>query len=334
MANEGESEVTTRANSEFHSPSESGAELSGMTPETLDKIVADREARLVQEPLKELGDKTGIIKGTRTAVRDLWRRRELFGYLVRRELKAKYKDSSFGFAWSLVKPLAQLLIYFIVIGHFLGAARGIPQFAIFVFSGLTAWTLFADIINGGTGSIVANSGLVKKVYLPREVFPLSVAGNALVNFLTQFIILLIAVVCTFQFPHLHLLVFFPLALLLLIVYGLAGGLFLSAINVYLRDVQHLIEVITFLGFWASPIVYSYSFVANTVSGWILELYLANPITLAILGFQRTMWAAGVDAPYPTHMILRMTIALIVGILLLFGAHRVFVRLEGNFAQEL
>lgn len=296
--------------------------------------VEERVQRLTLEPLKQLGDKTGVIRGTRATVADIWRRRELLGLLINREFKARYKDSSMGFAWSMVKPLAQLLIYFIVIGQFLGAARNIPQFAIFVFSGLTAWGFFLEMVNGGTGTIVANAGLIKKVYLPREVFPLATVGTAAVNSTVQFAILTIAVVVTGQIPSIGALVYLPAAILLLLVYGLAAAMLLSALNVYMRDIQHLIEVATFLAFWASPIVYSYAYVANAVSGWILEVYLANPVTLAILGFQRSMWAAGADQPYPSHMLIRMGIALLIGVCLLFGAHRVFVRLEGNFAQEL
>ncbi|MDC4232654.1 ABC transporter permease [Actinomyces sp. B33] len=296
--------------------------------------VDERARRLAAEPMRELGQKAGVVAGTKKSIVDVWRRRELLGLLINREIKAKYKDSSFGFAWSMVKPLAQLLIYFIVIGHFLGAARGIPDFAIFVFAGLTAWGLVLEIVNGGTGSIVANAGLVKKVYLPREVFPLATAGTAVVNSAIQFAILVFAVVVTGRIPSPSLLGYLPLAIAILIVYGLTAALALSALNVYMRDIQHLVEVATFLAFWASPIVYSYEYVAQAVSGWLLEIYLANPVTLAILGFQRSLWAAGAAEPYPSHMLLRMCASLVVGLVCLFAAHRVFIRLEGNFAQEL
>lgn len=297
-------------------------------------IVEERAQRLALEPLKQLGDKKGAIRGTRTALLDIWRRRELLGLLINREFKARYKDSSVGFAWSMVKPLAQLLIYFIIIGQFLGVARNIPQFAIFVFSGLTAWGFFLEMVNGGTGTLVANAGLIKKVYLPREVFPLATVGTAAVNSAVQFAILVVAVLVTGQIPALGSLAYLPMAILLLIIYGLAAALALSALNVYMRDIQHLVEVATFLAFWASPIVYSYAYVANAVSGWLLEAYLANPVTLAVLGFQRSLWAAGADQPYPSHMLMRMGVSLLVGLLLLFGTHRIFIRLEGNFAQEL
>ena len=106
--------------------------------------------RIEAQPLRELGDKSGLVGGTKRAFADIWKRRELLRLLINRELKARYKDSNLGFVWSLFKPLSQLLIYFIVIGQFLGASRGIPSFAIFVFTGLTAWGFFLETVTGGT----------------------------------------------------------------------------------------------------------------------------------------------------------------------------------------
>ena len=299
--------------------------------------LALRVERIEAQPLRELGDKSCLVGGTKRAFADIWKRRELLRLLINRELKARYKDSNLGFVWSLFKPLSQLLIYFIVIGQFLGASRGIPSFAIFVFTGLTAWGFFLETVTGGTGSIVANSGLVKKVYLPREIFPLSTLGTSAVNSAIQLVILLSAIVVTGAIPSLAQLAYLPLALVVLVVYATLFALLLSALNVYMRDIQHLIEVITFLAFWASPIVYSYSYVQKALAvnyPVAHEIYLANPVTLAILGFQRSLWAAGIDQPYPVHLMIRLAVAALIGIVLIFGAHRVFARLEGNFAQEL
>lgn len=298
------------------------------------ETVEQRAARLSAVPEVQFGVKTGLVAGTSDAVRDIWSRRELLGRLVSRELKARYKDSSLGFLWSLFKPLSQLLIYYLVIGKVLGASRGIPEFAIFVFSGLTIWSYFLEIVTGGTGSIVANAGLVKKVYLPREIFPLSAVGTSAVNAGIQLVVLCVGIVALRSFPHPSDLPYALLAILLVTVFALALALVLSATNVYLRDIQHLVEVLTFLAFWASPIVYAYKYVATAAPRALLELYLANPVTLAVLGFQRGMWAAGVSEPYPSHLMLRMLIALAVSLLALLAAHRIFIRLEGNFAQEL
>jgi ABC-2 type transport system permease protein len=285
--------------------------------------------------LEPVGPQPGLVSGTATSLRDIHQYRELLVLLVRRELRARYKNSSLGFVWSLVKPVTQLLIYFVVIGKFLGAARAIPEFAIYVFCGLTMWALFNEVVSGGAGSIVANSGLIKKVYLPREVFPLSTVGAALVNFAIQFGVLIAATIVIGSFPWSPRLLYVPMSVLLILVFGTALAILLSAVTVYLRDVQHLLEIVIVILFWASPIVYSFAFVTDFLRGnWVEQLYLANPVTLAVLGFQRGLWEAGADQPFPAHMPLRMTVALLVSLVLLWGGQRVFARLEGNFAQEL
>lgn len=300
----------------------------------------ERAARLALEPMRPAGPRLGFFHGTAQSVRDIIGQRELLGLLVRREMKAKYKDSALGFVWTLIRPLAMLLIYYVALGKFLEAERNIPSFAIFIYSGLTAWTLHSEIISIGSSSIVANSGLIKKVYLPREVFPLSVVGSASVNFSIQMLILVGATAVARQFPSGSRWQYFPLALLVLIVFATAAALLLSALNVYLRDVQYLVEVALMIFFWASPIVYSWKLVtgaldeAGLTGSWIEEAYLANPMTLVILGFQRTFWVAGDGQPVPPDLGARLGIALAVGLVLLWLCQRVFARLQSNFAQEL
>jgi ABC-2 type transport system permease protein len=291
----------------------------------------------------------GFARGVARAITEITGQRELLGLLVRRELKAKYKDSSLGFVWTLIKPLTMLLIYFVAIGQVLGAARSVPDFAIFVYAGLTLWALYSEILTSGTQSIVSNAGLIRKVYLPREIFPLAAAGSAAINFGIQFGILLIAVVASGQFPVSWNLLYIPFAAVLTFVWGLAFALLYSALNVYLRDVQYLVEVGVQMLFWASPIVYSWSLVVGKAQslniGWLTYVYLLNPISLAMLGFQKGIWKAGSETshlganvidpqPYPSHLALYMAIALVIGLLFLAIAQRVFTRLQGNFAQEI
>jgi ABC-2 type transport system permease protein len=299
-------------------------------------IAAERAVRLGAEPLREAGPRPGFASGTLSSLRDIAAHRELMGFLVRRELKSRYKDSALGFVWSLIRPLAMLLIYYIALGKFLGAARSIPDFAIFIYTGLTAWTLFNEIVTIGTASIVANSGLIKKVYLPREVFPLSVIGSAIFNFLIQLGILLAATVTVGRFPTGPRWFYFPLSLAVLLVFATALALFLSAVNVYLRDVGYLVEVALMIGFWASPIVYSWAQVAKTLSKHVTleQMYLINPVTLVVAGFQKSFWVSGTGRPLPDHLGERLWIMLAVGVVLLWVCMRTFARLQANFAQEL
>ena len=121
---------------------------------------ATRFRRLAETPFQLIGERPGLLRGTGRSLGEIWRHRELLGRLVKRELKARYKDSSLGIVWSLFRPLAQLLIYYFAIGQVLGAARSTPDFAIFVFIGLTMWTLFSETVTSGTASVVGNNGLV------------------------------------------------------------------------------------------------------------------------------------------------------------------------------
>ncbi len=293
-----------------------------------------RADALADEPLRIAGPRPGFVRGTLASLKDVAAHRELLGSLVRRELKSRYKDSALGFLWSLIRPLTMLLIYYVALGKFLGNERNVPDFAIFIYTGLTAWGLFSETVTVGTASIVQNAGLIKKVYLPREVFPLSVVGSALFNFAIQLVILLLATVAVGAFPTGTRWVYFPLALLVVLVWATALALLLSAVNVYLRDVGYLVEVAIMVGFWASPIVYAWHQVSSTVSGWLLDLYLLNPMTLAVLGFQRTFWVSGDGQDAPDALAERLGVALAVGVVLLWICQRAFARLQSNFAQEL
>ncbi|MGW6131541.1 ABC transporter permease [Cellulomonas sp. NPDC055163] len=294
-----------------------------------------RAAALAREPMRSAGPVRGFAAGTWTSVRDIWAHRELLDLLVRREVKARYKDSVLGFFWSLMRPLTMLVIYYVAIGKFLEAERSIPQFAIYIFTGLTAWQLFSEVVLSGTSSIVVNGGLIKKVYVPRDIFPLSTTGSALFNFGIQLGILVVAAVLTGSLRLDSRLLYLPVSFALLLALGLALALVLSAVNVYLRDVQYLVEITTMVLFWASPIVYSWKQVEGAIGGTALEeVYLANPVTLAVLGFQRAFWSAGENEPMPDHLMLRLGVALAVSIVLLWLSQRIFTRLQGNFAQEL
>ena len=281
---------------------------------------------------------SGFFHGTGQSIRDIWRYRELLGLLVRRELKVRYKDSVLGFMWTLLRPLAQLLVYAIAVGKFLGASKGHDDYPIYVFSGLTIWQLMSEIVLTGTGSMMANAGLVKKVYLPREVFPLSVVGSALFNFVH-------AGRDTGR-RHLHRRqaadVRAPRSTPCWRWESCSSTEPRSrsccrAVNVYLRDVQYLVEISLMWGLWTAPIVYKWQ-CRRTAPGRprvVRRLYLANPVTESVLGFQRAFWAARNRrlTPSPTWPGTCRS-ASAVGLVLLWICQRVFARLQANFAQEL
>lgn len=294
-----------------------------------------RTRELAEEPMRSAGPRHGFFGGTMESIRDVVAHRELLDQLVRREIKARYKDSVLGFFWSLAKPLAMLLVYYVAIGRFLGAERDIPNFAIFIFAGLTSWNLFSDIVIIGTGSIVGNGALIKKVYVPREVFPLAVVGSALFNFVIQLGILIAATAAVGHFPTGERWLFFPIGLAVLITLATAFAFLMSAVNVYLRDVAYLVEIGLMIFMWVSPIVYSISFVHNELKGsWIEQLYVANPMTMVTLAFQKTFWVAGDGQYFPEHLGRNLVLTFLISLVLLWFSQRVFSRLQANFAQEL
>lgn len=290
-------------------------------------------------PLQRINAPRSFFFGFGDAVREIWQYRELLGNLIRKELKVKYKDSVLGFVWSLLMPLVQLGVYWLVIGKFLGAGA-IPSYGVFIFCGLAVWTLFSEIMSTATTSVVFNSGLVKKVYFPRELFPLAATGAAVVNFGFQLVILLIADVIagigTGKWPDPRYLPLPVLGLIMLVVFATACGLLLAAANVYLRDVQHLITVVLMLWFWVTPIIYNTSRVAKTLPSGLYQVYLMNPMASAVFSFQKFFWPQGEGSGFEfTGSIYgRLAILLVASLVFLWLAQRIFARAQGNFAQEL
>jgi ABC-2 type transport system permease protein len=282
----------------------------------------------------------------RQRLREIWLSRELLIYLVRTEIKVKYKNSVLGLVWSMVAPAMTLAIYFVVFQLILG--NKMPDFVIFLFAGLLLWNLFQLGVQTGTGVVVNNAGIVKKVSFPREILALAAVGSACVFFFFQAIVMVIFMIVLHSAPDMA---YFPLLLLALvagIVLASAIGVLLSAINVYLRDTQHLIEVLLTAWFWACPIVYPYQqqIGDKLAHVWI---YFLNPMVPLILTFQRCIYArptavANVNGTQIVYHVLPdkgmlwyggLDLAvLFLGVVLFLVALAVFGRLEGNFAEEL
>jgi ABC-2 type transport system permease protein len=287
-------------------------------------------------------------------MRDIWLSRELLIYLVRTEIKVKYKNSVLGLVWSMIAPAMTLAIYFIVFQVVLGNRQ--PNFVIFLFAGLLIWNLFQLGVQTGTGVIVNNAGIVKKVSFPREILALAAVGSACVFFFFQTCVMVIFLVVLHNSPDWTYLPVLVLALLTAV--ALAGGLavLLSAVNVYLRDTQHLIEVILTAWFWACPIVYAFqSNIGKRLSpSHLLWVYFLNPVTPLVLTFQRCIYAhvspvGQVKQPDGKYLTAKYFVlpnwghlryveldlgVLAIAIALFLVALAVFGRLEGNFAEEL
>ncbi len=281
----------------------------------------------------------------RKRLHEIWLSRELLIYLVRTEIKVKYKNSVLGLIWSMVAPAMTLVIYWFVFGVVL--KNGIPQFVIFLFAGLLMWNLFQFGVQSGTGVIVNNAGIVKKVSFPREILALAAVGSACVFFFFQAIVMVIFMVVLHHGPDWAYLPVALLALVTGIVLAGAIAVLLSSINVYLRDTQHLIEVVLTAWFWACPIVYAYQTQIGDRLGkkGLTWVYFLNPLVPLVLTFQRCIYAAPTvlvaGKPYailPAKGMLWYVgldlAVLFIGTCLFLIALAVFGRLEGNFAEEL
>lgn len=297
-------------------------------------------------------------------LRDVWRYRELLGNLVRKELKVKYKNSVLGFVWTLLNPALYLVVFSVVFQEVLRVQ--VPYYAIFFLSGLLVWNFFSTALNSGAISITGNAQLVQKVWFPREILPLAAIGAAMVHFFLQAIVLVVALGGFRRAPSLDHAIALPLAFVVLVILASALAIALSAVNVYLRDTQHLLELALLAWFWLSAIVYPYRTVAlrlGPAKEWLASL---NPVIPIVLTFQKVLYnpeepafgwyvntrADGGLTPYdPTNelrdvaqpalihhplewYLTRLGLVGVLSVALLFGALWLFGRLEDDMAEEI
>ena len=272
---------------------------------------------------------------------EIWQARELVVFLIRKELKVRYKNSVLGFLWSFLNPALILCVYYVVFKYFLN--NHILLFAIYLFAGLLPWNLFNNSLLGSAGVLVAQAGIVKKVSFPREILALAQVGTAICYFFFQACIMLAFLIGFRVMPDWKFLPVMLLALVCDVVFSAALAVFLSAVTVYLLDVQHLIEVALVALFFSAPIVYTYTTVGTKLHDHgILWMYFIDPLVPIVLGFQRFIYGtvAPRDHPIPIATygehwyIAVLSIILIISAALFLIAMVIFGRVEGNFAEEL
>ena len=262
--------------------------------------------------------------------------RELIVNLTLRELRTRYRRSALGWLWSLLNPLATVAIYTVVFKYFfkapapVGNPSGISNFAVYLLCGLLAWNYFNLTVNGAMGVLVANSGLIKKVYFPREGLVISLIASSLISFLIELGVLLVILLLMGS----NVLPWVPVVLLLvaiMTVFVTGLGLILSVLNVYFRDVQYLVgSILLQMLFYLTPIVYPISFAydATENNAVLRRLYTANPTVQFIEAFHRVLY----DLRWPSLQNFAYLIAWSLGMLVLGMA--VFRRFEPRLAEEL
>jgi ABC-2 type transport system permease protein len=280
-------------------------------------------------------------------LRELWAFREIFINLVRKDLKVKYAASILGTIWSLLNPVVFLAVFTFVAKVLGGAATDYP---VFLLSGLLAWNLFSASLSGGAGVCVGNANLIKKVYFPREILPLSVIGVAAVDLALQsavfflFILVRSAWDAYAGFP-VEFLWLYPISIVALFLFTSAVTLWVSAMNVRYRDIEHLLALALLVWFWFTPIVYSAAVVHDAFLGgadphaWAWTLYQLNPMAWVMFGLQGALYngadAAAKLAPLSSgSLILGLVVVIVGSAALLFLTWRTFFAMSGDFAEEL
>jgi ABC-2 type transport system permease protein len=278
-------------------------------------------------PLRQPGSGGGLL--------EVFRRRYLLRLLVRNQLKVRYQGGLVGLAWSYVKPGVRFVMYFWVIGLLLGSR--LPGRALHIFSALMMVTFFTEALSDGSRSVVKNSSLVRKIALPREMFPIASLANSAYHMFPMYLMLIVGCFIGGWHPDMHAAMAAALALAIILTYGVAVALVFAAWNVFYRDVQNFTDVIQTVIMWMVPMIYPWSIVAHRLHGATLELYTWNPLTTAILLNQRAFWWTALSRPdrvgtMPSHLMYRGVVVLLVGFVLVWLAQRVFARLEGHFAE--
>lgn len=253
--------------------------------------------------------------------KNLYNYRELLKTNVKKEIRGKYKNSFLGVLWSFLNPLLQIAVYAIVFPLILKNTQ--ENYVIFLCCGLIPWTFFSTAISRSSFTMIENGNILKKVYFPREILPISVVTSEAINFLISTIIILVFVLFSGLGITKYILLY-PIVFLAQYLLLLAISFVVSSICVYVRDLQHFIAIFLQLLFYATPIVYA----ADTIPtefAWILKL---NPMTYVINGYRDIFY----NQTMPDIVSLLILIAVIVVIIVI--GYLIFNKLQKGFAEEL
>ena len=263
-------------------------------------------------------------------------RRYLLRLLVRRELKARYKGSLLGLGWSYVRPAMYFAVYFFVIGLFMGMDRVIEDFPVYLFSGMVLINLFTETLQSATRSVLHNAPLVRKVYLPRELFPTASLLVSLVHFLPGLAILAAGSVWFGWRPTLSGLAGAVAGLAIVVLFGIGLGLLCAAVNVFFHDMEQVVDITMILVTWSVPMIYPWTHVRDHLPEWATHAYLTNPLVSAVSLFQRAFWEPGAPGALPPVPALeaRTVASLGFAVAVFLTGQWAFATLQKRFAQEL
>lgn len=253
--------------------------------------------------------------------KELYNYRELLKTNIKKEIRGKYKGSWLGVLWTFLNPLLMLAVYSFVFPYILRV--DVDNYTIFMIVALIPWNFFTTAIQSGTGSVVANGNILKKVYFPREIIPISITTSQLVNFLITCIIMAIFIICSGVGFSIHVLLF-PVLVLIQYIITLAFTFILSALTVFVRDIDHFVSIVLMLGFYATPIVYQASMLPVKFQTFLK----INPMAQLIEAYRAILYYHKMP-----DMNMLITWGLISVTLLILG-YMIFKKLEKSFVEEL
>lgn len=254
-------------------------------------------------------------------VREIWEYRELLFFLTWRDIKVRYKQTALGAAWAILQPMLTMVVFTIFFGRLAGVpSDGLP-YPLFAFAGLVPWALFAYGLEHSANSVVVNGPMIKKVYFPRIVVPISSVLAGLVDFALA-VTVLFGMLALYGVPLTIRVLWLPLLAMLALISSLAVGIWLSALNVRYRDVRYTVPFLVQVWMFSTPLAYPSSLVPEQ---W-RTLYGLNPMVGVVEGFR---WALLDTGDAPSTLITASTLA---AVLLLVGGLYYFRRHESTFAD--
>lgn len=266
-------------------------------------------------------------------IKDVVQHGDLLWNLVARDLKIRYRGSVLGFLWTILNPLFMALIYIVFLRLLAGRVGIIPNEDIII--GVFAWQFTMQCVNAGLNCVTGNASLVKKVYFPRIILPLSVSISGLVNFLltlvVQWALVAILLFVTKGTCLAATTLWVPLFCLYHLLFNFSLALLVAAANVYFRDTQHIVNLLMSAWFFMSPVMYPLALVETVARAhpWIGQVYLLNPMTVIITGY-RAMQLPGACFPWTAASIA----GLLMPLVLLWIAYAVFQRTQRYFSDVL
>lgn len=255
-------------------------------------------------------------------IKEIYAYREMIFSMVQKDLRGRYKGSFLGFLWTFINPLLQLLVYNLVFSIILRS--GVDKYYLFLFVALIPWIFFSSAITGGSVSVIAQKDLVKKIYFPNEVIPISYVTSCFVNMLLGFVVVIGVVI--YSGVYISPLALLCLPVVMIVEYFLALGIAMitSAVTVYFRDLEHILTIIAMAWMYITPVVYDIE-ICPTEYRWIMHI---NPMTSVIIAFRDILYYGRV----PEMMTLLE--AVVLGVVFLLIGCLVFRKLKRRFAEEL